>query len=114
MVFAIFCYISGLAYFCYETKFVFLCMICTQAANQTVASHAGVFRGARISSLPTNACSVMGSSLCFFLRFSFKIIFILLHYVATIAMKAFYIEALRIAFKHCYDFQLHEHCSSID
>ena len=32
-------------------------MICTQAANQTVASHAGVFRGARISSLPTNACS---------------------------------------------------------
>ena len=22
-------------------------------------------------------------------------------------MKAFYIEALRIAFKHCYDFQLH-------
>ena len=57
MVFAIFCYISGLAYFCYETKFAFLCMICTQAANQTVASHAGIFRGACISSLPTNACS---------------------------------------------------------
>ena len=26
-------------------------------AGKTVASHAGVFRGARISSLPTNACS---------------------------------------------------------
>ena len=25
--------------------------------TKTIASHAGVFRGARISSLPTNACS---------------------------------------------------------
>ena len=41
-----------------------------------------------------------------FLRCSFRIIFILLGYVATIAVKAFYDEALRIAFKHCYDFQL--------
>ena len=49
---------------------------------------------------------VMGSCLCLFLRCSFRIIFILIRYVATIAMKAFYDEALRIAFKHCYDFQL--------
>ena len=27
-------------------------------ANTFLASHAGVFRGARISSLPTNACSI--------------------------------------------------------
>ena len=40
-----------------------------------------------------------------FLRCSFRIIFILIRYVATIAMKAFYDEALRIAFKQCYDFQ---------
>ena len=48
----------------------------------------------------------MGSCLFLFLRCSFRIIFILIRYVATIAMKAFYDEALRIAFKHCYDFQL--------
>ena len=40
-----------------------------------------------------------------FLRCSFRIIFILIRYVATTAMKAFYDEALRIAFKQCYDFQ---------
>ena len=47
----------------------------------------------------------MGSCLFLFLRCSFRIIFILIRYVATIAMKAFYDEALRIAFKQCYDFQ---------
>ena len=54
-----------------------------------------------------NLChSVMGSCLCLFLRCSFRIIFVLIRYVATIAMIAFYDEALRIAaFKHCYDFQ---------
>ena len=37
----------------------------------------------------------------------FRIIFILLRYVAAIAMEAFYDEAqLKIAFKHCDDFQL--------
>ena len=41
-----------------------------------------------------------------FLRCSFRIISILIRYVATITTKAFYDEALRIAFKHCYDFQL--------
>ena len=54
------------------------------------------------------------------LRFSFRIIFILIRCVATIAMEAFYDEALRNAFKHCYDFQLvsidlasvHAECSS--
>ena len=46
----------------------------------------------------------MGSCLCLILRYSFRIIFILLRYVATITMKAFYDEALlKIAFKHCYD-----------
>ena len=44
--------------------------------------------------------------LCLFLRCFFRIIFLLIRYVATIAMKVFYDEALRIAFKHCYDFQL--------
>ena len=47
----------------------------------------------------------MGSCLFLFFRCSFRIIFILIRYVATIAMKAFYDEALRIAFKQCYDFQ---------
>ena len=42
----------------------------------------------------------------FFLRCNFRIIFILIRYVVTITMKAFYDEAPRIAFKHCYDFQL--------
>ena len=37
------------AYMCSEFK--------CQTAGFPVASHAGVFRGARISSLPTNACS---------------------------------------------------------
>ena len=37
----------------------------------------------------------------------FRIIFILIRHVATIAMEAFYDEAeLKIAFGHCYDFQL--------
>ena len=58
----------------------------------------------------------MGSCLCLFLGFSFRIIFILIRYEATIAMKTFYDEALRIAFKHCYDFQpvasVHAECSS--
>ena len=37
----------------------------------------------------------------------FRIIFILIRYVVAIAMEAFYDEAeLKIAFKHCYDFQL--------
>ena len=46
----------------------------------------------------------MGSCLCLFLRCSFRIIFILIRYVATITMKAFYDEALlKIAFTHCYD-----------
>ena len=49
----------------------------------------------------------MGSCLCLILRCSFRIIFILIRYVATIAMEAFYDEAqLKIAFKHCDDFQL--------
>ena len=48
----------------------------------------------------------MGSCLWLFLRCSFRIIFLLIRYVATIAMKVFYDEVLRIAFKHCYDFQL--------
>ena len=42
----------------------------------------------------------MGSSLCLFLRRSFRIIFILIRYVATIA---FYDKALKSAFKHCYE-----------
>ena len=47
---------------------------------------------------------VMGSCLLLILRCSFRIIFILTRYVATITMKAFYDEALlKIAFKHCYD-----------
>ena len=46
----------------------------------------------------------MGSCFCLFCLF-FQI-FILIRYVATISMKVFYDEALRIAFKHCYDFQL--------
>ena len=48
---------------------------------------------------------VMGFCLCLILRcWSFRIIFILTHYVATITMKAFYDEVLlKIAFKHCYD-----------
>ena len=49
--------------------------------------------------------TVMGSCLFLFLRCPFRIIFILIRYVATIAMKAFYDEALRIAFKQCKDFQ---------
>ena len=49
---------------------------------------------------------VTGSCLRLFLRCSFRIIFILIRYVTAVAMKAFYDEALRIAFKHCYDFQL--------
>ena len=41
----------------------------------------------------------MGSCLCLILRCSVSIIFLLLRYVATIAMKAFYDEALlKIAF----------------
>ena len=36
----------------------------------------------------------------FFLRRSFRIIFILIRYVATIA---FYDKALKSAFKHCYE-----------
>ena len=48
--------------------------------------------------------TVMGSCLCLILRWSFRIIFIHIRYVATITMKAFYDEALlKIAFKHCYD-----------
>ena len=53
-----------------------------------------------------------------FLRCSFRIIFILIFYVATIAMKAFYDEALRIDFKHCYEaginrlsYSVHAECS---
>ena len=46
----------------------------------------------------------MGSCLCLILRCSFRIIFILIRYVATITMKAFCDEALlKIAVKHCYD-----------
>ena len=32
-------------------------MIINQGSPEALASHAGVFRGARFSSLPTNACS---------------------------------------------------------
>ena len=48
---------------------------------------------------------VMGSCLCLIFLCSFRlIIFILIRYVATIAMEAFYDEAqLKIAFKHCYE-----------
>ena len=53
-----------------------------------------------------NSCHSDGLLFMPFLRCSFRIIFILIRYVATISMKAFYDEALRIAFKHCYDFQL--------
>ena len=50
---------------------------------------------------------VMNSCLCLILHCSFRMIFIPIRYVATIAMKAFYNEALlKIAFKHCYNFQL--------
>ena len=42
-----------------------------------------------------------------FLRCYFRIIFILVRYVTTIAMKAFYDKALlKTAFKRRYDFQL--------
>ena len=53
-----------------------------------------------------NLCHSDGLLFMSFLRCSFRIIFTLVRYLATIAMKAFYNEALRIAFKHCYDFQL--------
>ena len=44
---------------------------------------------------------VMGSCLCLILRCSFRIIFILIRYVATITMKAFSDEALlKIVVKH--------------
>ena len=47
----------------------------------------------------------MGFCLFLFLHCSFRIIFILIRYVATITMKAFYDEAhkLKSAFKHCYN-----------
>ena len=42
----------------------------TLTSAQKIASHAGVFRGARFSSLPTNACSTENNnpSLLFYLR----------------------------------------------
>ena len=47
---------------------------------------------------------VMSFCLCLILCCSFRIIFILIRYVATITMKTFYDEApLKIAFKQCYD-----------
>ena len=45
-----------------------------------------------------------GSCLCLILRCTFRIIFIVIRYAATITLKSFYDEALlKIAFKHCYD-----------
>ena len=59
---------------------------------------------------------VMGSCLCLILRCSFRIIFILVRYVATITMKAFYSEALlKIAFKPASTMSYNVHdaeCSS--
>ena len=46
----------------------------------------------------------MGSCLCLILRCSFRIILILIRYVATISMKAFYDD--ETLSKHCNDFQL--------
>ena len=67
---------------------------------------------------------VMGSCLWLFLRCSFRIIFILIRCVATIAMKAFYDEGLRIR-KNCFQtllrcsaginqlsYSVHAECSS--
>ena len=47
---------------------------------------------------------VIVSYLCLILRCSFRKTFLLIRYVATITMNAFYDEALlKIAFKRCYD-----------
>ena len=61
-----------------------------------------------------NLChSVMGSCLCLFLRCSFRIIFVLIRYVATIAMTAFYDEALRFsAGIKRLSYSVHAECSS--
>ena len=48
--------------------------------------------------------TLVGSCLCLILRCSFRIIFILTQYEATITMRAFCDEGLlKIAFKNCYD-----------